>query len=96
MGDRSARIISPNRVDNVSRPGGIVTAPDEVETGEIDEELILAGRDRRRDEGGGIGDGLEGGGGSEALLHSLLDAEDEEDEEEGSEELKERGSLAPP
>ncbi|KAH7857501.1 hypothetical protein Vadar_013417 [Vaccinium darrowii] len=41
-------------------------------------------------------DVLEGGGGGEAGVESLLDAEDEEDEEERGEQLEECGSLASP
>lgn len=81
---------------NPSDPGAGVSAPDEVEAGLLNEELVLAGRNRRGDVRLGIVDVLVGGVRREPGPDRAIDAEDEKDEEERGEELEERRSLVPP
>ena len=88
--NRSARIVSHDLSSNSPSRGVVISTPHEVVARELDVELVLARRDRRGDEGGGVGDALESRGGIEASLYGFLDAEYEEDEEEGGEELEER------
>ena len=94
--NRSARIVSHDLSGNSLSHGAVISTPHKVVARNLDVKLVLARRDRRRDEGGGVGDALESRGGIEASLYGFLDAEYEEDEEEGGEKLEERGPLVPP
>jgi len=94
--NRSARIVSHDLSGNPLSHGAVISTPHKVVARNLDVKLVLARRDRRGDEGGGVGDALESRGGIEASLYGFLDAEYEEDEEEGGEELEERGPLVPP
>ncbi|KAI8029723.1 hypothetical protein LOK49_LG01G04184 [Camellia lanceoleosa] len=80
----------------LSYNSAIVAAPDEIEAGELDVELVFAGRNGRRDEGFGIEDVVLDGGGGVSTLNSFLDEEDEEDEDERREELEKCGTLVSP
>lgn len=91
-----AGVIGHDSGDDVPNLRAPIAAPDEVVAGLFDEELFLAGRDRRRNERRRVFDALVVGGGGGASLEGLLDAEDEEDEEEGREELHAGPPLVPP
>lgn len=95
-GNGSAWIISHDCIDDAPNLGASIAAPHEVKAGVPDEILVLAGRDRRRNEWCGIGDSLVGRGRGRLSLEGLLDTKDEEDEEEGGEELDEGSAFAPP
>jgi len=92
----SSRIILHNRINNLRDLGATITAPNKVIARKIHEEFIFTRRNRRRYQRRRIRNSFESRGGSETLLHGCLDTEDEKDEEERSEELKKRGSFAPP
>lgn len=95
-GDRAAGVIGPDGVDEARDAGASAAAPEEVVAGRLDEELVLAGWDGRRDERLGIGHVLVGGGVGEAGADGAVDAEDEEDEDEGGEQLQRgRAPVAP-
>lgn len=81
QGNLPSRIILPNGVDNAPSPRASISAPDEVEARKLDVVLVLAARDRRRDERAGIGDAIVVGGGRESRCDRLLDGVDEEDED---------------
>lgn len=91
-----AGVIVPYAIHDARDPAAGVTAPDEVEAGDLGVELVLAGQDGRGHQGLGVGHALVGGRVGEAGVDGFLDAEDEEDEEEGGEELEEGGPLVPP
>lgn len=96
LGDGAAGVVVPDGGHDRGGFGAGVAAPDEVEAGGADVELVLAGRDGGVHQGHRVGHGLVGGGAGEAGVDGLLDAEDEEDEEEGGEELEEGRPLVPP
>lgn len=95
-GNGPAGVIIPYAVHDTRDPAAGVAAPEEVEAGGLDVELVFAGRDGRGHQGHGVEHALVGGGVVEAGVDGLLDAEDEEDEEEGGEELEEGSPLVPP
>lgn len=65
-GDRAAGVIRPDGIDEARDACAASAAPEEVVARRLDEELVLAGRDGRRDERLGVGHVLVGGSVGEA------------------------------
>lgn len=95
-GDRAAGVIPADGIDERRDAGAAAAAPEEVVARRLDEELVLAGRDGRRDERLGVAHVLVGGGVGEAGADGAVDAEDEEDEDEGREQLQRRRAPVAP
>lgn len=95
-GDGPAGVVVPDGVDKSLDAGAPAVAPEEVIAGGLNEELVLAGRNRRRDECLGVEDVAVGGGVGEAGADGAIDAEDEEDEDERGEELQRRRAAVAP
>ena len=95
-GDGPAGVVPPDGVYESPDAGAAAVAPEEVVAGGLDEELVLAGRDRRRDERGRVRHVAVGGGAGEPGAHGAVDAEDEEDEDERGEELQRRRPAVAP
>ena len=95
-GDGPAGVVPPDGVYESPDAGAAAVAPEEVVAGGLDEELVLAGRDRRRDERGRVRHVAVGGGAGEPGADGAVDAEDEEDEDERGEELQRRRPAVAP
>jgi len=91
-----AGVVVPDGVDEAPDAVAPAVAPEEVVAGGLDEELVLAGRDRRRDERLRVRHVAVGGGAGEPGADGAVDAEDEEDEDERGEELQRGGAAVAP
>jgi hypothetical protein len=94
--DRASGVVPPDGVDEPPDAGAAAAAPEEVVAGGLDEELVLAGRDGRRDERLRVRHVAVGGGVGEPGADGAVDAEDEEDEDERGEELQRRRAPVAP
>jgi hypothetical protein len=92
----AAGVVPPYGVDEPPDAGAAAAAPEEVVAGGLDEELVLAGRDGRRDERLRVRHVAVGGGVGEPGADGAVDAEDEEDEDERGEELQRRRAPVAP
>lgn len=95
-GNPPAGVVLPDGVDESADAGAAAAAPEEVVAGGLDEELVLAWRDGRRDERLRVRHVAVGGGVGEPGADGAVDAEDEEDEDERGEELQRRRPPVPP
>lgn len=89
-------IVCHDTINNPLDSGASITVPYKVKAGCLDNELVLAGRDGRREQELGIDDifGCSRGFGQRVL--GFFNAKNEEDEEDRGEELKEGGTLVSP
>jgi len=92
----SSGVVLPDGVDDAPDAVAPAVAPEEVVAGGLDEELVLAGWDGRRDERLRVRHVAVGGGAGEPGADGAVDAEDEEDEDERGEELERRRAAVAP